>query len=98
MARKSTGNPPWQALAVKLPAPMIDEVRRYAALHGMSISEVIREGLDSTARARPAPIVVDEAMLEERKRLLEKFLTGEWSVEFEGFEEESVRESDPSEP
>ena len=46
MARKSTGNPHWQALAVKLPAQMIDEVRRYAALHGMSISEVIREGLD----------------------------------------------------
>jgi hypothetical protein len=46
MARKSTGNPHWKALAVKLPAPMIDEVRRYADLHGMSISEVIREGLD----------------------------------------------------
>jgi hypothetical protein len=46
MARKPTGNPHWKALAVKLPAPMIDEVRRYADLHGMSISEVIREGVD----------------------------------------------------
>ena len=46
MARKPTGNPHWKALAMKLPAPMIDEVRRYADLHGMSISEVIREGVD----------------------------------------------------
>jgi hypothetical protein len=46
MARKPTGKPHWKALAVKLPAPMIDEVRRYADLHGMSISEVIREGVD----------------------------------------------------
>jgi hypothetical protein len=46
MARKPTGNPHWKALAVKLPAQMIDEVRRYADLHGMSISEVIREGVD----------------------------------------------------
>jgi hypothetical protein len=46
MARKPTGNPHWKALAVKLPAPMIEEVRRYADLHGMTISEVIREGVD----------------------------------------------------
>ncbi len=46
MPRPSTGNPHWKALAVKLPEQMIDEVRRYADLHGMSISEVIREGLD----------------------------------------------------
>ena len=46
MARKPTGNPHWKALAVKLPAPMIAEVRRYADLHGMSVSEVIREGVD----------------------------------------------------
>jgi hypothetical protein len=46
MARKPTGKPHWKALAVKLPASLIDEVRRYAELHGMSISEVIREGVD----------------------------------------------------
>jgi hypothetical protein len=46
MPRRPSGNPPLKALAVKLPAPMIEEVRRYADLHGMSISEVIREGLD----------------------------------------------------
>jgi hypothetical protein len=44
--RRPSGNPPLKALAVKLPAPIIEEVRRYADLHGMSISEVIREGLD----------------------------------------------------
>ena len=46
MPRRPSGNPPLKALAVKLPAPIIEEVRRYADLHGLSISEVIREGLD----------------------------------------------------
>jgi hypothetical protein len=46
MPRRPSGNPPLKALAVKLPAPMIEEVRRYADLHGISISEIIREGLD----------------------------------------------------
>jgi len=45
MPRKSSGNPHWQALAVKLPAEMIDELRRYSDLHGLSISELIRQGL-----------------------------------------------------
>jgi hypothetical protein len=46
MPRRPSGNPPLKALAVKLPAPIIEEIRRYADLHGMSVSEVIREGLD----------------------------------------------------
>jgi hypothetical protein len=56
MARKPTGNPHWKALAVKLPAAMIDEVRRYADLHGMSISEVIREGVDMRLHGTQQPI------------------------------------------
>ena len=55
MARKPTGNPHWKALAVKLPASLIDEVRRYADLHGMSISEVIREGVDMRLHATQQP-------------------------------------------
>lgn len=46
MPRRPSGNPQWKALAVKLPPQMIEEVKRYADLHRMSISEVIREGLD----------------------------------------------------
>jgi hypothetical protein len=46
MPRRPSGKPQWEAFAVKLPPQMIEEVRRYADLHGMSISEVIREGLD----------------------------------------------------
>jgi len=46
MPRRPSGKPQWEALAVKLPPQMIDEVRCYADLHRMSISEVIREGLD----------------------------------------------------
>jgi hypothetical protein len=46
MARKSTGTPHWKALAVKLPPEDIDELRRYTDVHRLSLSEVIREGLD----------------------------------------------------
>ena len=45
MPRKSTGKPPWKALAVKLPAAMIDELRRYSDLHGTSLSELLRQGV-----------------------------------------------------
>ena len=45
MPRRPSGNPQWEALAVKLPPQMLEEVKRYADLHRMSISEVIREGL-----------------------------------------------------
>src|SRR5262245_57066577 len=46
MPRRPSGKPQWEALAVKLPPQMIEEVRHYADLHRMSMSEVIREGLD----------------------------------------------------
>ena len=46
MPRRPSGKPQWEALAVKLPPQMIEEVRGYADLHHMSMSEVIREGLD----------------------------------------------------
>jgi len=46
MPRKPTGQPPLQAMAVKLPAPLIAEIRRYADLHRKTISDVIREGLE----------------------------------------------------
>jgi hypothetical protein len=48
MPRKPTGQPPLKALAVKLPAPLIAEIRRYADLQWprKTISDVIREGLE----------------------------------------------------
>src|SRR5712691_6512261 len=56
MPRKPTGKPQWKAMAVKLPAAMIDELRRYTDLHNVSISDVIREGLDMRLHgAQPAP-------------------------------------------
>ena len=46
MPRPATGNPHWKALAVKLPVEVIDELRRFSDLHGVTISQLIREGLD----------------------------------------------------
>jgi hypothetical protein len=46
MPRPPTGKPHLQALAVKLPAQTIDELRRYSDLHKTTISAIIREALD----------------------------------------------------
>ena len=46
MPRKPTGQPPLKALAVKLPAPLIAEIRRYADHHRTTISKVLLEGVE----------------------------------------------------
>jgi len=46
MPRPKSGKPHLKALAVKLPVETIEELRRYADLHNISISDVIRQGLD----------------------------------------------------
>jgi hypothetical protein len=45
MPRPKSGNPPWEAVAMKLPKEMLAELRRFADLRRLTISEVLREGL-----------------------------------------------------
>ena len=45
MPRPKSGNPLWEPVAFKLPKDMLTALRRFADLHRMNISEVLREGL-----------------------------------------------------
>lgn len=77
---------------IELPEELVQEIERRAALEGKNAAAVIQEGLDLSAKAKPTPIIVDAAMLAERKILLDKFLKGEWSIDFDGFEEAQAKE------
>jgi hypothetical protein len=45
MPRPKSGNPLWEPVALKLPRELLAELRRYADVHRMTLSEVLREGL-----------------------------------------------------
>ena len=45
MPRQASGLPQWKSTAVKLPADLFDELRRYSDIKGVSLSDVLREGL-----------------------------------------------------
>jgi hypothetical protein len=46
MPKPASGNDPWKAVAVKLPPNLLEEVGRYADLYHVSVSQLIREGLE----------------------------------------------------
>lgn len=47
MPRPKSGNPPWEAIAVKLPPSLMDQVRLYTDQNSkVSISQLVREGLE----------------------------------------------------
>ena len=45
MPRQASGTPHWEALAVKLPPQMMEELRRYTDNHRLPLSELVREGI-----------------------------------------------------
>jgi hypothetical protein len=45
MPRPKSGNPPWKALAVKLPPELLSEAQRYSDLYRIPLSTLLREGL-----------------------------------------------------
>jgi plasmid stability protein len=72
-----------------LPDDLVEDVQLRASQEGRKLDETVadllRAGLASSIRAS-ASFHVSASMLAERKRLGEKFLTGEWGVELAGFE------------
>ena len=46
MPKPASGQPHWEAIAVKLPPELMAEVRRYTDIHGLSLSDLIRQGLE----------------------------------------------------
>jgi plasmid stability protein len=75
--------------ALDLPQDLVDDIQQRAAQEGRGIdetaAELLRAGLAASSHA--TAINVDPRMLERRKAIVQKFLSGEWGTEFQGFEE-----------
>jgi hypothetical protein len=87
---------------LELPDDLMREVTRRAAQEGQdlkqTVAQLLRKGLAvETATAVQAN---DEALLTRRKEIAEKFLSGEWGAQLDGFEagraadRESARQRD----
>jgi hypothetical protein len=70
---------------LELPDELVREVSLRAEQEGLELTDAVarllRKGLATTP-----PVTVDEEMLSRRKQVAEKFITGEWGVELEGYE------------
>jgi len=72
---------------IDLPDDLVKEVTVRAAQEGIelpdAVARLIRKGL---ATESAAPVTADEEMLRLRKEIADKFISGEWGVEFDGYE------------
>jgi plasmid stability protein len=74
--------------ALDLPQDLVEDIQLRASQEGRPIdetaAELLRAGLAASTRA---VVHADAAMLQKRKEIVEKFLSGQWGTEFAGFEE-----------
>ena len=74
--------------ALDLPQDLVEDIQLRAAQEGRrideTVAELLRAGLAASSRA--TVVNADAAMLQKRKEIVEKFLSGEWAAEFAGFE------------
>jgi hypothetical protein len=73
-----------------LPEDLVEDIHLRAEQEGRgldeTVAELLRAGLAASSRTATAVHVTAE-MLAERRRIGEKFLTGEWGADLTGFEE-----------
>lgn len=73
-----------------LPDDLVEDIHLRAEQEGRGLeetaAELLRAGLAASSRTNTA-VQVSASMLEERRRIAEKFLTGEWGTDLSGFEE-----------
>ena len=68
-----------------LPEDLLEEVRRRASREGRKLDDAVADLLRK-ALAGSGQLAVDAAMLEARRQIAEKFISGEWGTELSGFE------------
>jgi hypothetical protein len=75
---------------IQLPDELIKEVKLRAIHEGQKLQEAVadllRKGLDAKPANGATVVKADKAMLKRRREIGEKFISGEWGVELEGFE------------
>jgi len=75
--------------ALDLPQDLVENLQQRAAKEGRPIDETAAELLRAGLAASSWTITVQATpeMLAERRKIAEKFLSGQWGTEFPGFEE-----------
>jgi plasmid stability protein len=74
-----------------LPDDLIEDIHLRAAQEGRgldeTVAELLRAGLAASSSRTATVVRATASMLEERRRIAEKFRTGEWGTDLSGFEE-----------
>jgi plasmid stability protein len=76
--------------SLELPDELVRDVRLRAAQQGQdlndAVAQLVRRGLAVAAVESGQELKADAAQLARRKEIADKFISGEWGVELEGFE------------
>jgi hypothetical protein len=74
-----------------LPADLVEDINLRAEQEGRGLDEIVAEllraGLAASSSRTATVVRATASMLEERRRIAEKFRTGEWGTDLSGFEE-----------
>jgi plasmid stability protein len=85
--------------ALDLPQDLVEDIQLRAAEQGRPMdetaAELLRAGL--AASSRETVVHADAAMLQKRREIVERFLSGEWATEFRGFEAGRTADRDVAE-
>jgi hypothetical protein len=80
-----------------LPADLVEDINLRAEQEGRgldeTVAELLRAGLAASSRTATG-VRATASMLEERRRIAEKFRTGEWGTDLSGFEEGRIADRD----
>jgi plasmid stability protein len=75
------------ATSLELPDDLLAEIRLRASREGRGLDDFVIDLLrKALAGSGGEALTVDDAMLEARRQLAEKFVSGEWGAELSGFE------------
>jgi hypothetical protein len=75
---------------LELPEDLVNEIESRAVHEGKQLQEAVadllRKGLAAAAAEIEIPVCTEQSLLQRRKELAEKFISGEWGAELAGFE------------
>jgi plasmid stability protein len=84
-----------------LPDDLVEDIHIRAEREGRGLdetaAELLRAGLAASSSRTATAVHATVSMLEERRRIAEKFRTGEWGTDLSGFEEGRMADRDAAE-
>lgn len=76
------------ATKLELPDDLLEEIRLRASQDGRNLDDMVTDLLRQALAGSGSPVgvPVDGAMLDARRRVAERFISGEWGTQLTGFE------------